>query len=510
MNTIPYFNKKIRNILAISIRNLFYDNGDDEIVSPSKPRKNTMFQLMEYSGDYSEFSKLNQQRLLSSFVSLHYITGELLYISEVIPDSLNPNYSSFSLANTKRNNSEAIIIKVWTIYQHDWKLLIQWNCNLHKLTYIDTQLDALTDNFNDNTILIRIGNRYYTDKTNMINFEFKQIETNQSQVDSYTFDTVRSINNLDKSLQELRISKIILSKQITDILNTVDHDNHNYDTILNEIHRLELNIEQLNKQINKEKSNNDKVLSEIMKLKITNNTLSQITETNQAGFEINCKNEIEYLNNQVPILRDSMSSINNSIKSQLSQFIDILNDVIPINKQTSLYNLSILGIEFPSSIKDLLNLLYYGEADLENEYLEVMDHNTKILLVNTALNYMIQLMLVFIKLSKLPVYYPIQFKGNLSTIKDFKENEFPLYYEKSHTKRGNRYVNGSNVVVLSNIEFEKGISLFNKNLLLILYHISDYYHHDLFNDIPIYCLDNFLWILQYLILFLTANNNETE
>lgn len=481
---IPYNDKKIRNIQCICLRNLFYETNEHPNFGRIKPRRSTIFQILDYSEDYSKLLKFNEKFLLTCFFSLHHKSGELIYVSEISKLNSNPNFNSFVLPNNKLNKLDHLIIKVWVKF-NDWKLLIRWDCDLSQLSYIE-DLEGIE--YPNNTIIIRLHDRYYYKKTGAQEIVRKSKHSmSNHKLPSYTFDMIRSINNLDRSIKELNHSKRQISQQIDKIDRKDD-----IESIYNKIFQTQITIDDIERRISKQKLINDELLSEIMKFKIFNNKIDDIKNDN-LQFVHNFNNEIELIKSQIPTIHQSIQETNHLIKEFFKSFSLVLNELLPIS-QSDMYSLRIEEVEFPPNINKTLNLLYHNDEN--------------ILRINTGINYITQMVMILLKITKVPVYYHIVFKGNYSIIKDFKDQEFPLFYDPTLTKKKNEFRNGVNEIVLKNELFETGLNLLNKNLLLVCKQLNDLYNQDLMDNIPIDCLDNFLWILQYLILFLTADDVE--
>lgn len=482
---IPYNDKKIRNIQSISLRNLFYEtNEHKQDFGRIKPRRSTIFQILDYSEDYSKLLKFNEKFLLTCFFSLHHKSGDLIYVSEISKLNANPNFNSFVLPNNKSNKLDHLVIKVWVKF-NEWKLLIQWDCDLNGLSYIE---DIDTLECPNNTVIIRLEDRYYYKKAGNAGIRRPKTSMSNHKLPSYTFDMIRSINNLDRSIKELNHSKIQISKQIDSIDRKDD-----IESVYNKMFQTQITIDDIERRISKQRLINDELLSEIMKLKIFNNKIDDIKNDN-LQFVHNFKNEIELIRNQIPTIHQSIQETNQIIKEHFKQFSLVLNELLPIT-QSDMYSLSIENVELPSNIGKTLKILY-------------QTNDEDILRINTGINYITQMVMMFLNLTKVPVYYHVLFKGNYSTIKDFRDKEYPLFYDPSLTKKKTEFKNGVNEVVLKNELFESGVNLLNKNLLLVCKQLNELYNQDLMDNIPIDCLDNFLWILQYLILFMTAEQTE--
>lgn len=509
-----YNDGRIRSILALMIKNIKVGGKLVDIRAPEeKVRRNTL--LLSPVDDYNDPTKLidaNRNRLVDSCFTLHYEDGKVLYISEVVLENMSPNFCNISIPASAKNNVSNMIIKVWVKQQQEWIVFIEWKLNLTQLICLGSSENFDdSDVFSDNAIVLKLNERYYTRKSYLVS-EIKTEASrtvNTAPIASYSFDSIRSINNLDKSLKELSGSKLLISRNIDKLIDR--KDNMDYQMLENEISRLNLRNTQLSKYINQQKSANDSTMSSIMNLKTKINDITQLEEEVIPNYKTNYESEIEFIKNQTPSYDESLETIYESSKTHFRSFGKVLNEIMEISRceqGLSLYSMTIMGLEFPSSIKELLSILYDDSNHLTNNYEIPQSQELDILQINSGISYIIQLIVVLQEISNLQTYYKIEFNGNSSMISDFHGNKFPLFYNPKQTKKVNN--------TLTNQEFETGISLLNKNLLLVLYQINALYKtydpgsSGLMNHIPIDCLDNFLWNMEYLLLFLTAPAVKTK
>lgn len=497
----------------------------------TKRRRNTYQFDYDYSNDYSRLIQINQARMVNTFFSLHYPqTDQIMYVSEVVETNMNPNFDTITIPYVNSNKLTQVIIKVWfqnlsTVdIAEDWKLLIQWDLNLKTLVQVADPISE--DQFKDNTVLIKLGNRYYTSKDRLVN-ESKAIGDRKvsgiHELKSYNFDVIRSINNLDKSIQELQQSKTLISKSIDKLIGNQDY--YNCEKYRNEIKRLNLRNKQLSKYINDFTNQHNQLMSQVLHYKIINSKLTELKLEIKPNIQESFNNNLEIIQSNIYHFDHNLPILYKILKLYFKQFSEMLIELSNISEPETDRanktgdNLFIMGFEFPSSIKDILKVLYYNELSLTNQYDINSDHHLKITQINSCLSQIIKLILILIDLVDLKVYYPMEFKGNYSIIKDFDNRTFPLYYDNRLSERD------SNNVIRNEL-FERGIVLLNKNLLLILYtmnHLYVNYNYQgldhsssaktlpgLLNNIPIDCLDNFAWSLQYLLLYLSAINDSDK
>lgn len=503
-----YNDGKIRNIRAIVVKNLKFDKNITN--SPSSP--NTIANSFNLSPNndmasyrsqdkrisivaFDDDSNLSEAPAIDSCFSIHDKHQNLLYISEIIVRNGAPSFSDFMLPQL---NDGRVVVKVWVKLHDSWNLLIQWCVDLCLLVMVeDIDIDEL---FLDNTIIIKLRDRYYTSSTNLTSGTTVKVKTSLHLSGSYNFDSIRSLNSLDKSIKELNTSKQRIARNIDEIID--NKDKLTGERLMSETLRLKLRQDELDKALKKQKSVNDKVLSDIMNCKTKINEIRQsndeVPQTQKDG-----KNELELIESQTMAYEEGLDLMYNTIKGYFRDYGAVLADIMPIDKTDPLYNLSIMGLECPSSIDEILKVLYSPEDFNLRSVHELSSEHSRISQINTVIGYIVQLISCLVCVTNVPVYYTISHEEDHYTISDFKGNIYPLVYDPHNTIKVNDQI--------KNEVFETGIRLLNKNLLLVLHHVNTLYKtfdhttsQPLLNNIPIDCLDNFLWNLQYLLLFMTA------
>ncbi|EGV65620.1 hypothetical protein CANTEDRAFT_102197 [Yamadazyma tenuis ATCC 10573] len=408
----------------------------------------------------------------------------------------------FGEVTVPESNQFDIVIKVWVRAgsRDPWTLFIRWHADLRHLSAVpNVEID---DVFHDNCVIVKLQDQYYTSASSMKKASRTQSHSRNHtyMLGSYSFDGIRSLNSLDKSIKELHHSKHTISKTIDTIID--NKNNLGEEVLSNESLRLKVNLGRLSKDIIKQRSTNDNVMSEIMNLKIKINEISSFKDDGKREFTSNAESEIQFVQNQIPNYQDSLDGIFSSMRTHLKRFGTIISDIIQIEKRDDMYNLYVMGLEFPANIQDLLHKLYHEDSRLGSEYDLEEGHSVVITQINTGIWYIIQTVEALIQITNLQVYYAIRVQGERVVIEDFKGKCYPLLYDPASTKKSNEGT--------KNQPFETAIMLLNKDLLLVLHNVSTLYRAfdpaaaPLLNNIPIDCLDNFLWNLQYVLLYITA------
>lgn len=512
---------RLRSLRAVSLRNL-------NLGAVSGPFANG--RRRSWAKNELELIQTNSDRLLDSFFTVHIPVSDkeeqLVYVSEVVESNACPNFGTISLPTEIDLSLGNCIIKVWwkpsDRYSpgHEWSLYCHLNLQLHKLHQVPSSVED--DDFNGIAMLFNLNGRIYT-LPECIKDHVEKVKSPETNVvKSYSFDTIRTINSLSRSIGELKQSKLRISKQISGLVQSWQE----YPNYTN-TEKFHLSIRNLTKFINKQKTINDSILSEIVSKKIKISKFKQIIEEDYPIIDEMNRNKLEIIDSQIePIQKNLADLIFPSIITELQQACLVIRDLIVIDNIHSTLRYTIMGLEFPSTIKELLDICYYNKYDLTNFNLDYLQeehedshsHERKITQINAGLSYIIRLMQVLAEITCCHLKYKMVFAGSNSYIIDFtttNTNYYPLFFDPSHViNEGVDYRETTyKKYLLKNAKFETGLNLLNKNLVLLINDVTEiyslYYHdnketHNLSNNIPIDCLDNFLWNLQYLLLFMTA------
>lgn len=562
---------KIKNLRSLSLRNLNLDssNGHNAILNKQKGRtRRTSFIQSIQSLDNGmnneiDLIKINRMKLLDSFFTIHLSElvnsknpDGLIYISDIVRSNTNPNFGIVNLPSLPNNlmNCKSIILKIWCreseVYIQDqaWKLMSFIELYLPTLKQISSNTDE--DLFNDNSIVFNLNGRYYTFQE-CYKREMKQERELTSHSISYSFDSIRSLNNSHKLIKELSELKLKLGQQIHMKLKSLDTDHQDTE-------KYRIMIQRLNKLIIKQKSMNDNILSEIVSKKIKINQIKTVIEEDFPIIKKMGQNRLDIVKSQIePITENLNQLIYPSIISKLQEYGKVTQEIILIDKSPQSIRYTIMGLEFPSTIKELLDICYYNKYDLSNTYEDdIMSmisedvHQVNIDIINSGLSFIIQLLINLSEITRLHLKYrlilngsecyivdlvtslnnldPIQKQRNDTYLQHLKRQLkiiygdsysdlliYPLYHDLQQVeKQGMDYYGDSgSKYLIKNPDFEQGLKLLNKNLVYLINHVTDIYNktgskdhqnNQISNNIPIDCLDNFLWNLQFLLLFITA------
>ncbi|RCK62850.1 UV radiation resistance associated protein [Candida viswanathii] len=466
--------------------------------------------------------KFNLTSLLTTFISIHLANGKLLYISEVISDEMNPQFE-VDLPHIAPNIHK-FIVKLWCKADKNWKMLCLYKLNLWKSVPIGN-LHNDFDLFKSNTLSLQLNDQWFTYR-DMLTKEVNALNTKEQTqaIPSYTFDSMRRLNYLSNTLQELTISKHNLIQQIKcHIGNLQNYNNINNINII--LDRLRFQVDRLTHDVSAMKSSNEELSNKIYNRKQQLKDLEQMIENFNSNTRELIERKLELYNSEIQGVQQSEVALQPQLNELLKKYIQIVDFIFPITNIDST-NFSILGFQFPQDHQDLLAVCYYNnpKINLKNLYYEprfeneFQFHNFKVNQINACLALIVQLIMTISNLTNSKLKYKMVLAGNQSYILDeiseeypipkktprniTKPFKFPLFYDA----RSNEKVLSGNQYKVMNQNFEYGLKLMNKNLMILIDNVQNLIigSENIVSDVPLDCLDNFLWNLKYLELFMTA------
>lgn len=480
------------------------------------------------------------------FFTLHNTKNDILYVSEVAIAYTGIDFGVVSFPNLGKRIYKAKV-NVW-MKDHQtsqWVLFYKLKLDTRNLVAIGKMAERDDQSFFlPNTILWRFDDGYYCLHSD-IHDDSLLDKTRSSSWSrprglkvSYSLDDIRQLTSLHIGIKEFADSKLKLAIQIDQVSDKLQN-NHDSD-IQEKIRYLRFDLHSLHKYINKQNSANDALHSEVYTKKLHIGRSRQIIEDDFPQFKDICLERLEIAEAQIVPLQESLnSSIYPGLIYILQEIGTVLRDAYPVELPAGTGRFSICGIEFPSNIRELLDFCYYGSRDTSVIHPSTeteTSSGTETLSVdsiNAGLSYIVQMMMSLADIMNVTLKYkmkhgasgcylvdtlspqqlaPIDTK-HVADIQGTIKISFPLFYNAEQNQKFTSYENPSRNFTLKNAPFEQGLNLLNKNLIMLISHITDlysqYYHdnvanHLISNNIPVDCLDNFLWNLQYLLLFITA------
>ncbi|EMG48747.1 hypothetical protein SBY92_004030 [Candida maltosa Xu316] len=526
---------KLNNLKAIRFYNLetpthLQDQSDQQQPPRRLSRRRStltgiaLIPKLEAEDDISpeKLVKFNESVLLTTFISIHLPNDKLLYISEVFSNDMNPQFE-VNLPYIPPNIHK-FVLKMWCKTEEDnWKLLCVYKLNLWKLAYVEDYENL--ELFKNNTLALQLNDKWFS----FLDMFTKKIpecahDVVSPPIPSYTFDIIRQLNYFSNSLQELAISKHNLMSQIrANISNQEDNKSiSNLSVILN---TLQFKVDTLSRDVSKVKTTNEELINKIYNKKQTLKELNLKMDNFTNNTKELIESKLELYDSEIQSVQQSQTILQPQLNRVLKNYISIIQSAFPITNIDST-NFSLLGFQFPQDNQDILAICYYNNPDIElkNSYYEpVFDnesqfHIFKVKQINATLSLIVQLMLIIAEITNTKLKYKMILSGNESFILDEISDDypiskkipirhgepfkFPLFYDARHNEK---IFNGSQYVVM-NQNFEYGLKLINKNLMILIDNVQNLIigTENIVSDVPLDCLDNFLWNLKYLELFMTA------
>lgn len=526
-----------KDLSCISLRNLYYSKDEDAMVKKNIRDESQIVERKDSKSINKEnersltpeiLMKLSKHTLIDTFLTLHILEEKgqrevIVYVSEIQKRNLNPDFNNIIFP--KLPKTHRIVLRVWAKYDESemWGLLLHCRLDLRKLTFIGDSLAEIELLLYNNTAIFKFKSNYFVvedsiEKTARHKWVPRERNSRETTHASYTIESIRSLNSISESLEDLMKSKFLTSKKISSLIDALENP-CNYHYLETRKAYLKWRTQLLDDGIEQQRTEIDSLSSEIMSNRVKQNLLRQTLKGDLENHIKVMRDQREYVSSQIsPIYEELRHQIFPSIFKHSSDLVHVLLEIFPITNFNSSIRFSILGIEFPSSIREILEVctsesefLRYSNScdiDLENKTLE--DLNILIIdRLNSALSYIVQLALQISDITSIDLKYQMVAHGNASFIIDptashgYTPMKFPLFYVYKKISS----LTGANE---EGMKFKRGLELLSKNLNGLMYKVTEMYskfRNSCFfanSTVPVDHLDNFLWDLQYLLLYLTA------
>lgn len=449
----------------------------------SRSRKSSIFSGPVEVPNFDQLRKMNARTIVDTFFSLHIRIEELwvlVHVSEVIYSNLSPHFRSLSLPPIPRGCNQ-FQIKVWARQEGEhWRLLAL-------LRTSTTHLHRVQSN---NELDTTFGFELDFDGHSYVPGEPRQSSTiadptTKPEKISYNFEAIRSITKLDVSVRELLRSKQFLSDNIDKQVHWL-FDSDNINNIPDKSVALRRLTRQLQEYIRHQRARNDTILHEIIHHKVTMDDIRNLVDERFPDAVASTTNQIEVTEQQAePLQEGILQKMYPEIGERVHHQASLVLKFVPINNCDGSVRFSVVGIDFPTTIRELLDGCY--EAALGSPYLVE---------INAGLGYILQVMHALAEVLGVRMGFRMQPHGCESVIYDMEDRPFELYYNPRQTN--NR----------QNVQFERALHLLNQNLQQLIHATSAQLKYlnprAPPNPIPHDSWDNLLWRLQWLLLMVTA------
>ncbi|XP_065644380.1 UV radiation resistance-associated protein isoform X5 [Hydra vulgaris] len=395
-------------------------------------------------------TRQNKYSLLSLYFTLHASDNQnkVLYKSEIIENTLNPNWRDFDpevfLKNSSKKKDSSVLLCIWgSCKNNDFKIILNYHVNFSGLQYFTEQLRSQDHRYETNCILFRLFGGFYCapkdDCTieNDVKNQFVKVHIDQL-MPSYKKTSLLRIHSSLKAIHQARLQVEKVQHQMVQLLASSKEKtrkNTEKETIIlrNKLMREELKV--LKQKIRYERSasseQNGWLCSRENELKKRLKELSLSQEAMGVSHSLHIQRR--------ELLVQVSAQINHRIRQIAADLIDIYTiKELPINEKNK-REYAICGVRLPNS-ED-----FNGEDET---------------MLAVAVGYVAHLVYMMAKFTELPLRYSICPMGSRSSVQDLltdkltdKEREFPLF-SKGKDK----------------FQFRYGMFLLNKNIAQLRYH----------------------------------------
>ncbi|KAI5807003.1 UV radiation resistance protein and autophagy-related subunit 14-domain-containing protein [Geopyxis carbonaria] len=163
-----------------------------------------------------------------AFFSLHRMPtvegeeGKPLYISEVVPKSMNPDFQSFDLssAGPAVTRSDCVVVKVWVDYgaAEGWSLLVESEVKLGELGYLGKNIADWRFPLPRNAIVFHLADGCYADVPVLRKVPTLPAADRIPSTTTSSYDTLLRLTNLETCIYDANFTTARISAQISSIL----------------------------------------------------------------------------------------------------------------------------------------------------------------------------------------------------------------------------------------------------------------------------------------------------
>lgn len=421
---------------------------------------------------------LNSHELVDAFYVIR-IRGKVIYVSETILGSASPEFAPvlFPTLPLSVANSLTLAIGVYVrVAGESWQYLLRYAVNLNSLVYTGPPRESI---FRTNAVALMVDGSWYS----LAPF-LKAVTLplppppRQPAIPSYTFDTIRTLLNLTKSLREVIDVKLTLLDKVTGELKQ-----HPLPSRTSE--QLEAGIKTLDDAIDKVKNDNDRLQHRILANQMSINQIK--------GLHL--ENRVTNDNEKTIPDEEMMTLITPQINQELTRLVTIVNEALPTNADQIAY------LPFPQSVADILEVCYYNrELVVVTQDADQQPPNdqwqAKIDQINAGLSAIAKWIDDISTIVEVKLLYPVELSDDHYCIVDAMASatptKYPLHYDASGTTTLDKFDKR-----LTNPPFELALALLVKTLVALVTTVTG-------ERPPPQSHTNVVWMIHYLGLYLTG------
>lgn len=420
---------------------------------------------------------VNSHELVDAFYVIR-IRGKVIYVSETILGSALPEFAPILLPTLPLSvaNSLNLAIGVYVrVAGEHWQYLLRYTVNLNSLVYTGPPRESI---FRTNAVALMVNGLWYSLAPFLKAVTLPSLPLpRQPPIPSYTFDTIRTLLNLTKSLLEVLEVK-------TTLLEKVNGELKQHPLPLRTAEQLEAGIATLDDAIAKIKGDNDRLQHRIL--------AQQMSITQIKGIHLNSKGANGDVNNAPD--EEMMALTTPQINQEITRLVSIVNDALPTAAEHIAY------LPFPQSTADILEVCYYNR-DLITVTHEVAElpqgqWQAKIDQINAGLSAIAKWVDDVSTIMESKLLYPVEITGDHYCIVDAMASATPtkysLHYDADNTTTLDKFDKR-----LTNPPFEQALALLVKTIVALVTAETG-------ERPPPQSHDNMVWMIHYLGLYLTG------
>jgi hypothetical protein len=165
--------------------------------------------------------ELNTEMLVDTAFSLH-VDNQLapVYISEVVPTTINPEFREMDLTMSRWRNARELSLQVWGWVDGQWLKIFHTSIDLRSLVFVGKTADTITASFPHNTVIIyltdgcyvlpRVASRAGIDSDTGLSSRDEAYSTI-----SASYDAMMKISNLNECIHDAVKTRDRISKDIS-------------------------------------------------------------------------------------------------------------------------------------------------------------------------------------------------------------------------------------------------------------------------------------------------------
>jgi UV radiation resistance-associated gene protein len=378
------------------------DNVDpDSPVRPRRPRRNTRDQPPQVIRELQNvLQELNTSHLLDSVVVLHAPEQlEPIYISEVIKESMNPEFKEVDLSELRCRNSHTINLTVYgkTRGQPTFRRLFSHDTKLDQLRFIGRSLDLIDFSFPTNSFILNLSDGWYVSPDvhvtaySLTNSLTVSRDETAAFVTSCSFDTIMKLNNLEECIIDAEVTKTAISRNIQSRLD----QKNNLTVLTNQRSQIQNRKRQIFEQISAEKRRMKQLFSQKQEVQFQLQSRKKIIGEGKHNQDV-VRQDIERSKGTIGSQLDDTSRFETSIAAEQARVANSLINLFPIELiDQKKYIFSICELPLQPAIND------------QNEEE-----------VGAVFGYISQLVYYLSNYLNIPLRYPLQPFGSQSFIID--------------------------------------------------------------------------------------------